>query len=283
VYRLVNADYIIADTVLNLKITEPVKITSDESKQLAKDDTPSMIGIEDPEKLGIPLAPGANDIGLFDAGGANMNELKALAGTNVTSIKEKNIELFLGLNFSSLGSTTSGLNTQGQADLTTSAGGFNFKFGMEYYFTENTDWYHKFSFQSYVRVEKYTVSLGTGDTMGTGMTAFGVGINWHPMTKPDSVNQFIPYALANIEFGVREDTVTDGGTLTISNESMKASLLNMAFGAGVKFYTGEGYGARAAFDYYLETASYNATSTFTEAWTKSTNGPRLWFELSYRF
>ncbi len=283
VYRLVNADFLVPDTVLNLKISEPVKITNDESKQLAKDDTPEMIGIDDPNSLGIPLAPGANDIGMFNAGGAKMNELKALAGSNITNIKTKNIELFLGLNFNSLGSTTQGLTSSGFSDKATTMDGFDLKFGVEYYFMEDKDWYHKFSFQAYARIEKYTVTMGSNDSFTTGMTAFGVGTNWHPFTPSSSVNQFIPFALINVEFGVREDTASVGTVVTGAPVPHKASLLNFATGVGAKFYTGEGYGARAVLDYYMEQASYNAVGSVPEPWTKSTSGPRMWMEVSYRF
>jgi hypothetical protein len=284
IYRLVNADYLVPDTVLNLKITEPVKITNDESKQLAKDDTPTMIGLEDPNKLGIPLAPGANDIGMFNAGGANVNELKALAGSNVTNIRDKNIELFLGMNFSGLGSTTQGLSGQGisASDATTIMGGFNFKFGLEYYFKEEKDWYHRFSFKAYTRVQKQTITMGSNETSSSGMTAFGTGVNWHPFTQGSSVNQFIPFASVDVEFGVREDTIQGGSEVNISVISQKASLMNVIFGGGFKYFTGEGYGARAALDYYLETASYTGDAVLQTPWTKSTSGPRLWFELSYR-
>src|SRR5690606_14048951 len=56
IYRLVNADYIVNDSVVTLKITPPVKLTKDESQSLIQEDVPSRVQITDPTKLGIPLA-----------------------------------------------------------------------------------------------------------------------------------------------------------------------------------------------------------------------------------
>ena len=61
VYRLVNADFILADSVMTLKITPPVKITKDESQTLVQEDTPSK-PVGAPSELGIPLAEEAQDI-----------------------------------------------------------------------------------------------------------------------------------------------------------------------------------------------------------------------------
>ena len=46
VYRLVNADFIVNDSVMTLKITPPVKITKDETKAIVEEDIPSSTGGE---------------------------------------------------------------------------------------------------------------------------------------------------------------------------------------------------------------------------------------------
>src|SRR5690606_30963845 len=69
VYRLVNADFLIRDSVMTLKITPPVKITKDESQALVREDVPSRAS-SDPTTLGIPLADGADDL----SSGESMDE-----------------------------------------------------------------------------------------------------------------------------------------------------------------------------------------------------------------
>src|SRR5690606_28898033 len=56
VYRLVNADFIVNDSVMSIKITPPVKITKDETKTLVQEDTPTTVATGGVAPIGVPLA-----------------------------------------------------------------------------------------------------------------------------------------------------------------------------------------------------------------------------------
>jgi hypothetical protein len=45
VYRLVNADFIVNDSVMSIKITPAVKVTKDETQALVQEDTPTRVSV----------------------------------------------------------------------------------------------------------------------------------------------------------------------------------------------------------------------------------------------
>src|SRR5690606_11968702 len=53
IYRLVNADYIVNDSVMTLRITPPVKVTKDDSQTLVREDVPVRTTPDSPP-VGIP-------------------------------------------------------------------------------------------------------------------------------------------------------------------------------------------------------------------------------------
>jgi hypothetical protein len=280
-YRIVNADYIKPDSVLNLKITAPVKITRDESKMIVKDDTPAIVGLDDPRRLGIPLSEGADDLGNIQmAGGVNEAELKALAGANVTNIRDRNIEVWGGVALSSYsvattpGTTGTSYSTS-QLNLDLMAGG-------EYYFKKEKNWYGRFSFMGFFKTLNSHLMSADGEQVQTSTREIGGGINWHPFKRPSVVNQFIPFATANIFYGSIQDTYTGGANSSVSQTVLSGTLFGYSVGAGLKFYTGQGYGFRAVLDYFSRTDTF-ASNDYGETWQRTSSGPRGYMAVSYRF
>lgn len=280
-YRLVNADYIKQDQVLNIKITAPVKITQDESKMIVKDDTPSIVGLEDPRKLGIPMSEGANDLGNIQvSGGIDENELKALAGANITNIRQKNKEIVGGLQFSSYtastapGSGDSYASSQLNADIIA---------GVEFYSRNEREWYGRFSLLPVFRITGNSVVEAQGAVASTSTREIGGYVNWHPFRLPSLVNLFIPFASFGFSYGTVTDLYNPGSyNANASDFESTGTLMGFSIGGGVKFYTGEGYGLRAVFEYFSRSDQF-VTNDYGEKWTRTITGPRFYAAFSYRF
>jgi hypothetical protein len=280
-YRIVNADYIRPDSVLNIKITSPVKITNDDSKTIIKDDTPSLVGITDPRKLGIPLSEGADDLGNIQlSGGINEAELKALAGANITNIRDRNMEVWVGFNFSS--KTVSSDPGDGSTVYSSTELNLDLSAGYEYYFKNEKLWYGRFSFVVFFQMNNDYKMSHDGEQVTISRKEFGGGINWHPFTLPSAVNQFIPFFTTNAFYGA----ITDGYISGISNSndsSVSGAAMGFTVGVGLKFYTGEGYGVRGVADYYTRTDTFEKNTDYALEYIKSNSGPRVYVALSYRF
>src|SRR5690606_6090279 len=82
-----------------------VKVTKDESRTLVKDDTPSIV-TGDPRDLGIPLAPGAND--LTEAEKAMIQNRENALNSSATQINigDKHREIFSTFYFGQYSTTT---------------------------------------------------------------------------------------------------------------------------------------------------------------------------------
>lgn len=281
-YRIVNADYIKNDSVLNLKITAPVKITRDESKMIVKDDTPAIVGLDDPRNLGIPLSEGADDLGNIQlSGGVNEAELKALAGANVTNIRDRNIEAWGGVVLSNY-SVASDPGTSGGNSYSSSQLNLDLIAGAEYYFKKEKNWYGRFSFTAFFKTLNSHLMSAEGEQVQSSTKEIGGGVNWHPFKLPSVVNQFIPFASFNLFYGSISDTYTGGANSTVNQSALTGTLFGYSIGAGLKFYTGQGYGLRAVIDYFSRTDSFTSNQ-FGESWQRSSSGPRGYMAVSYRF
>lgn len=283
VYRLVNADFIVNDSVMSLKISPAVKITKDESKTLVQEDTPTKVSSGDPAQLGIPLAEGAQDLGTGTTENLSDADLKALdtSSDEPTIIPEKNIEVFGILNISGLTASTktdSGSDTFNNSQATHHIG-----LGGELYPQREREWYSKFSIEAMINVMRANSQAYDGSTSTNDVTEFMAGVNWHPTTLPSKTMTFIPYFHLAGGVGTVKSTFKAGqetnGTQDISANGSTASFSG---GFGYKFFTRNGFSARALVDYYMRSEKYkedDALNTFT----KKVGGPRFMIGLGYRF
>ena len=275
-FRVVDADLVKTDSVMNLKITEPVKITADETRTIVKDDTPSLIGIGDPSKLGIPLAEGANDLSNSNVSTA---EIVAIASQAVTSIKDKNYELFTGINISAMSSSSDSTSLSAAGSDTQT----QFTFGFQYYFKDDKTWYSRFSFNGFIDYYSVGILGGSGDQSSTAGTEVGAGVEWHPLTKPSMVGVFIPFFTGSIASGTETYSFKKGKTnLNAQDQTFEGITFTTTVGGGFKFYTAQGYGAKMVLDVLYRRSSYNNDS-FGQAFVKTQLGPRIYVALNYRF
>lgn len=283
VYRLVNADFIVNDSVMSIKISPPVKITKDESKAIVQEDTPTSISSGDPSQLGIPLADGANDLDKNAPLQDDAGDLRALEGSNEPSIiPEKNIEVFGILNISGLTAST---KTEGNDDTFNNSQSYHhIGIGGELYPRKEREWYSHFSLIASANIMRNNSQGYNGASSTNDITEFSFGANWHPTKLPSATMTFIPYIHASFNIGSVKSTIKPGqeASGTIDEMGANGSTQGFSIGAGYKFYTSKGFGARILLDYYMRNENYEEDDNANQ-FTKTVGGPRFMIGLGYRF
>jgi hypothetical protein len=276
VYRLVNADFILPDAVMTLKITPAVKITKDESQAIVQEDTPVRVSADAPP-IGVPLAEGANDLDTK----MDNSQLEDMRALEVQTITQRNIEIYSVLSISGLSATAKSTNESYK----TSQASHHITIGGEYYPVNERSWYSRFSLFANLNLERANSQAYNGASASNDAFEFGGGANWHPWTRPSAVLEFIPFFSVSANFGSVKSKYSPGSELPAGVEQdADGTSSGFAVGFGYKFYTAKGFGARAVFDYYQRVEAYGEDSTVAaKQFDKTVNGPRLMLGLSYRF
>lgn len=274
IYRLVNADFIVNDAVMTIKITPPVKITKDESQTLVEEDTPTRPPT-DPAALGIPLAEGAQDLVVTGEEKIDENDLRSLEDVTIV---ERNVEVFGNLNISGLTASTKGNDDVGSAK--GSQAYHHIGLGAELYAKRERDWYSRFSLMGGVNIMRLNSQSYNGVNANNDVTEFEFGVNWHPGTMPSATYRFIPFFHLSGMIGSVKSQVNDG--LIDRDISANGSTNGFSLGFGYKFYTQRGFGARALLDYYQRGEEYKEDDNL-QTFSRTVSGPRLLLGGSYRF
>jgi hypothetical protein len=281
VYRLVNADFMINDSVMSIKITPPVKMTKDETKALVEEDTPS-VASGDPMQLGIPLAEGASDLPQnlgADEEGSDRSRVEALAPVIIT---EKDVEIFGMLNISGLSAKTQ--KDSGTDAFNSSQSYHHIGLGGELYPIKEREWYSNLSLVGNLNLMRLNNQVYNGSTSTNEITEFSFGANWHPTKLPSTTLDFIPYFHFSFNLGSILSSYTagsEGGGAT--NElSANGGTQGFSLGFGYKYYLADGLGIRVLLDYYSRTETYEADDQ-TNKFNKVVSGPRFMIGLGKRF
>lgn len=275
IYRLVNADYIVNDSVMTLKITPPVKVTKDNSQSLVREDVPSR-RMPDAPPVGVPLADGANDLRSSGASGGDDEDLKSLSqNEGPSSLVERNMEFVGMVNISSLSSKST---AEGLDSATGSMAQYHIGAGFEYYPQNERAWYAHFSIFGSLNLVKADAQSYAGGTAKNDYTEVAVGANWHPTKLPSQTGEFIPFLTISMGYGqVKASTESNAGESTATGSGNSFSI-----GGGYKFYARNGFGARFVLDYYLRKEAFDADDLGV-FYSRDLAGPRLQLGLSYRF
>ena len=280
VYRLVNPEYVKNDMVLNLKITEAVKLTNDATKMVVKDAEVQV----DPTG-GIPLAEGADDIPK-DITDSERKEMTSLEGDLYAKKKivEKNWEIFGQLMLNSM-SSTAVPNIEAN-DRTGSLSMTDFLVGFEWYSADEKAWYRSLSVYPYFHLSSQEVVSANGQTASSSISEYGLGVNYHPFTEHFMTYSLIPFLQAGFGVGKAETNVTYYPSNTSDTNLVdiySGSSTHLNFGLGAKFYLSEGYGARLMLDYLSRKINYVGAAESDPEWTVSMAGFRIYLGLGYRF
>lgn len=277
VYRLVNADFLVNDSVMTIKITPPVKITKDETQALIQDDTPTKLPA-DPQAVGIPLAEGARDI--VNIGEENISD-GDLRGLEDITIVERNWEAFTFLNVSGLTGTTK--SDVGDKKFSNSMSSHHIGIGGELYARREREWFSRFSLMGSISFLRTNAQSYNGYSATNDVTEFTIGTNWHPGKMPSATYQFIPYFNLSFSIGSVRSSESSGVTRPDDRDlSANGSTSGFALGFGYKYYTREGFGARAIIDYYVRNEKYRRDEDDLR-FDRVVAGPRFMVGLSYRW
>lgn len=286
IYRLVSADQVVSDTVMSLKITPPVKLTMDESKMIVQEDTPLELSSSDPQRLGIPLAEGAEDLpqgmDMNSRENAMRSELSALQNSLPKNIKNRNVELWSGLSMQSLGSQSSD-DSPTVNSFPGNDSRVQLSANLEYYHKNEKEWWSRFSPFAFVNIQNRMNAAFQGSKQSESLTEFGGGVNFHPWAMPSTINEFIGFL--SFSFGVGQvSSVYEPGAENPNGpvEEAIGTSISYAIGGGFKFYTAKGWGARIILDYYMRGDTLAETLGNT-TWTRTSAGPRLLVGMGYRW
>jgi hypothetical protein len=278
IYRLVNADFIVNDAVMTIKMTPPVKITKDETQALVQEDTPSRAG-KAPTELGIPLAEGALD--LTPAQEVEQDLKAATQGEAPITLVEKTREVIGVVNISGL--TANSKTDAGDDSFNSSYSYHHIGLGGELYPQREREWYSKFSVMASINVMRLSSQAYNGASVTNDTTEVSIGANWHPTKLPSMVMDFIPYLSLSASMGTSKSTFAPGAeNRGGSSFSSNGSTSGFSVGFGYKYYLSKGFGARILADYYLRGEKYKE-DTLLNTHTRMIGGPRLMLGLSYRF
>lgn len=282
IYRLVNADFIVNDSVMSLKITPPVKITKDETQSLVQEDVPTTVS-GDVTTLGIPLADGAQDVGAAADENLSSADLRALEESNLpASIVEKNMEVYGFLHISGL--TANSKTDVGDQSFNSSQSFYHIGLGGEYYSRREREWYSRFSLIGEVALVRENSQAYNGASVTNELTEFALGLNWHPFKLPSAAGEFIPYFHAAFHVGTVKSTYKPGTEIPGSDDTLDSNGGTSGFsgGFGYKYYTNKGFGARVLLDYYMRTEKHKE-DVMGNKHNKTVGGPRLMVGIGYRF
>jgi hypothetical protein len=275
VYRLVNADLVIPDAVMTLKITTPVKVTKDESQAIVKDDTPSQVGSGE---IGIPLAEGAEDLTAADASSLEMKS--SLEDESTKNLAERSKEVVGILNISGL--TSNSKVETGDDSFTTSHAYHHIGLLGELYPQREREWYSKFSLVAGLNVMRLNAQAYNGATSSNDVTELIFGANWHPTKRSSEIMEFIPYLHFSMGLGSTKSSFSPGSRDVSDSVSNSGSTSSFSLGFGYKFYASNGLGARILLDYAMRTETFQEDVN-TDKHNRVMAGPRFMLGLSYRF
>jgi hypothetical protein len=281
IYRLVNADFLTSDSVMNLKITPPVKITQDESKMIVQEDTPSTVVTNDIDSLGIPLAEGAKDLTNLDdvtLQGMSQRENMMKLGLIEGNIRDRNDEVIAMLALANLGGKTN----NGASGYTGSDGFFLLNLSWEHYLKNEQDWWGRFSPILFYQVLRQQTLAFQGSQQSSSINEFGGGLNWHPWRPPSQASEFIPYFNFSMSAGRSETNYEPGAeNASLNSTNITGRTFAVSMGGGVKFYTMKGYGARMMIDYHSRNENFTDLSNVSSK--RSFAGLRIFSGFSYRW
>ncbi len=276
VYRVIEAEAILKNKVLNIKITKGMQITDDRTRSMIADKK-----LLDPSES-IPLAPGANDMGPSDLNREDQEEVNTLADSSVgfssmgTSLKT--IELYGLLNFNNM-SVSSDLEDGNQTSGTVSV--LDFSFGIEKYFDMKTSFIGKTSLHLFFHKSSQQAVGLAGTQLLLDVLSYGLGASYH-FTNPLQYGKFIGLLTASFGVGGTSDSVQfQSNSVTTEPETLEGSSSSFSLGLGGKYYLRNGFGARLLIDFYQRGEAYSIDDG--NEYTKTVTGPRIQMGLSYRF
>jgi len=279
VYRVVDAEKLIPDQVLNLKIATPVKLSPDKTRMINPE--PSFAPNQD---TSVVLPAGADSVNedLSDTED-NSGELASLKNDdkeiteqlNLGTFRNKEYEVVTELGLSSLSMTNDGNGGS------TKSNSLNIALAIEKYFSKSTGFLRNLSVlaifnDDYSKSTQNVVSNGTTTTKDSNSNTMelGGGAHYHFLQEPFVYGKVIGYTGIHYGMGKVSQTPED------STETVAGSTNFFEIPVGLKYYVNQGFGLRVSMNYISRSSTYKYTN-ITE--TEKLSGFVYHIGLSYRF
>ncbi len=272
IYSVINPSEMVPEKVLNIKITDPLKLTGDETKELSEKD---MI-VEQPKMEPSPstkIEP-KTEKKTEEVIIRNMDTKQDAKGQGRSLIDRSTWELVGGFNYNS---QTYSVDTGAQT-IDNSISQLSLSISLEKYF-ESQNFWRKFSFLVGLDYQSYSFDKNNfrEGSVPNDLFGVGVGVNYHIFNDPFVAHGLIPFISLGLGFGSRTFSLIDGSTAYIED----TSLFYWNLGIGAKYFTESGWGFRFALDYYSQSMS-GSTPINGKNPDITASGPRFWIGLSYR-
>ncbi len=272
VYRIIDADKIVTDKVMNIKISSPVKLTEDPSRAIKADDMSGTIPVMSRGKQTEPL-PEVTADEKTELNGMMDEQAPVVVGSSSTN---KTLEVFGVLSLNSL----SGTYEQGDSAGDSSVGNIDFTLGFEKYFATKGSFFENISI--FAMFSKRSSKSGLEVSTTSDWTEYGVGANWHFYNAPLTNNRPIGYVTVAGGVGSATTETEVASTTTASVDPLNGSSNFMLLGVGGKYYLRNGFGARVTLDYFRSGSTFDFDDS-DESLTLSLSGVRFRVGMSYRF
>lgn len=278
IYSVVNPSEMVPEKVLNIKITDPLKLTGDETKELSEKDLNVDTLAEKPKmEPSMPVkAEVKTDKKSKEVVIRNLETKQDAKGQGRSLLDRTSLELVGGFNFNSQDysvDTGSGTTNNSITQLALSL-------SLEKYFQNPQSFWRNFSFLVSLDYQSFSFdeNLAREGSVPEDLFGLGLGVNYHLFQDPFVSGGFIPFIGLGLGFGSRTFNLIDGSTAYLED----ADLFYFNIGIGAKYFTDSGWGFRASLDYYSR--SMTGKTAINGAMPEiSATGPRFWLGMSYRF
>ncbi len=279
-YRHINPQYLATSKVMNLKISNPMKISADSTK--------SLYGPKKNQYNYKLKAKNSEPISAEDQ--KDKKELETIASTHEeqpVSPNGKSWEAWATIQISSISAeataTTQGTNSNTVDTISDSSSYIDLMIAVEkYFFTFSTSFLKNFSIYPFLHIQKQSTTTLTPMSVNSDLFEYGVGMSYHFLNKTNVINKFIGFATFNVAMGTTKDTTqTLDANREIKIVEYTGNTSSFSAGLGLKFNTRWGIGAKATLDYYVRNEAYDDINQ--TSYEKSVSGPRVYVGLSYRF
>jgi hypothetical protein len=285
VYRIVDGTKLFNDKVVNIKISNAVKITEDPTKSIYQSTPFSTGGSDvlvargDDSNLADDLSPEEkSEIATFDRPGNNdVFSTSSSAGIN----KFKTLEAWGLVHFNNLSAS---IDNGGDETLAGSLASIDFSIGAEKYFKYRPGILSKLSFHLLVHSSSSTTTNIDGTQITNSVLEYGGGASFHFLAPALSYNRMVGFATIQFGIGSVSDQIQFNSSTVQTEQTFSGSSNFFSLGGGMKYFTESGFGGRALIDYYRRSESYVVEGvTEDTTTTRIVAGPRFMVGLAYRF
>lgn len=292
-YRLPQPELVTPDMILQLTQIPPVKLTSDESRNLIREEwQESMVGEERVKDLPFSELPADIPLDLWKPSKrsqmAQQAQLQGAVNTQVTGgeldLSDHPWEVSLRLALQSSSATTETIDKtqryEGDLSLT------NFFLGIERFFPRAGSIFKRLSVTPFIEYQQMSLLSYEGTLSDTTLINLGALASLYlgSLHRAPGLVFDLHGLFAR---GTIEDSVATGSrSLGTGAETsiVKGDSQTMGIGVGMKFYTSERWSLQANLDYLTRMDQFEIDPlNNNQAWDRESTGPRLQLGLGKRF